>query len=154
MDWEQGRLSREDSEASGNSQSQTSSTSKKAQALEKLQEIEDLKVRLERGDSVDLTEMMGATANDPFLDNKSEIQRQSAINPDRISLDSMSSNNSDIASTNSQDMNIDDKNAPPRDNNSVEVYSEFVQRLVDKREGMREVVNQIRRRPTALDLWP
>jgi hypothetical protein len=148
MDWEQGRLSRETSEISGTS---SSPAFKKAQALEKLHEIDELKVRLARGDSVDLAEVIGVMTDYPI--SKTERDIDSTLSDlDGMSIDSMSHDDLDIEPASSSNKDIDD-NIQSRDNNPVKVYSEFVQRLIGRHEEMKEVVSPARRRQTALDSW-
>jgi hypothetical protein len=148
MDGEQGRLSRETSEISSTF---SSPAFKKAQVLEKLQEINELKVRLARGDSVDPAEVIGVTTDHPISETERDID-SAPSDPDGISLDSMSHDDLDIEPASSSNMNIDD-NIPSQDNNPVKVYSDFVQRLIGRREEMNEVVSPARRRQTALDSW-
>jgi hypothetical protein len=53
----------------------------------------------------------------------------------------------------SKDMDIDEEEVAANHKPKVVKHSHFVQKLIDRHPEMKEVVNAVRRRPTALDMW-
>jgi hypothetical protein len=62
----------------------------------------------------------------------------------KINLDSMSIDESDTDTSDKMEVEVA---KPPKE------YSDFVQKLIRRRPEMSEMVNEVKRRPTAIDMW-
>jgi hypothetical protein len=98
------------------------------------------------------TEMVDAIAsnNSPRIDRVGEdntnpfYSTQFSLRPHKMNPDAMSVDESDTDSSEEMDIEVP---KPPKK------YSDFVQKLIQNRPDMSEVVNKARRRPTAVDMW-
>ena len=58
-----------------------------------------------------------------------------------------------LSSKDLEDMDIDENEVAVHSKPKIVKHSDFVQKLIHRRPEMKEVVNAVKRRPTALDMW-
>ncbi|KAF4621641.1 hypothetical protein G7Y89_g14508 [Cudoniella acicularis] len=98
------------------------------------------------------SEMSRATSHtDSISWNDDDVADGLEFEPIRMLSDFSSSEDSD--SEDQEKMDIDGSAVSAQKEQPAKEYSPFVQLLVEKREEMREVVNIVKGRPTAFDMW-
>jgi hypothetical protein len=102
-----------------------------------------------RGTDTEMVDVMASSTGSRIRDNDSDnidpfYFIEFGLRPKKMNPDSMSIDESDTDSSDRMDIEIP---KPPKE------YSRFVQKLIQNHPEMSEMVNSLKRRPTAIDIW-